>query len=335
MSTTPTAAVTLVPTGGTIAHLARGRLDLAEYGDYGTFMQGDALLQRVPEVRDIARVSVAAHAVLTGPRLGLDDLLELARRVQAVADDTRPDGIVITRGTSTLEETAYLLSLTLKTSIPVVLTAAIRPADGLSEDGSLNLVNAIRVAASPASRGHGVLVVMNDRIFAARDVTKGAGYRTDAFQSRELGPLGYADADGAVVFSHRHQRRHTVDTPFDARSINSTPRVDVVVSYVGADGALIDASVGAGAQGIVSAGFGSGKPTNAEDEALDRAILAGVAVVQSTRVGTGRVVRRALLASRGVIAGGDLLPWKARILLALGLTQTRDTEALGHMFDLY
>lgn len=325
--------VAVIPTGGTIAHLPRHRLDHAEYGDHGTFMEGEALLARIPELEGIARISLHSHRVLTGPRLGLDDLVAMARTVQSVADEHELSGIVITRGTSTLEETAYTLSLTINRSVPVVLTAAMRPADSLSEDGSLNLVNAVRTAASPEARDLGVVVLMNDRIFAARDVTKGAGYRTDAFVSRDLGPLGYADADGSIVIRHRHTVPHPTQSPFDASTLGSLPRVEVVVSYVGADGQLIDAAVSQGAAGIVSAGFGAGKPTAAEEAALDRAVAAGVVVVQSSRVGSGRVLRRESLSSRGIVAAGDLLPWKARILLALALTTTRDPDAIQELFD--
>ncbi|HYI67999.1 MAG TPA: asparaginase [Candidatus Limnocylindrales bacterium] len=325
----------LIPTGGTIAHVARDRLDLASYGDYGTFMQGHSLLERVPETASVADVTVADHEVLIGPRLGLDALLDLARAVQGVAESQAPDGIVITRGTSTLEETSFLLSLTLQTDVPVVLTAAIRPPTGLSEDGSLNFLNAVRVAASPRARGRGVLVVMNDAIFAPRDVTKAAGYRTNAFEARDLGPLGYADADGTVLFHHGHERPHTTSTEFVATSLGPLPRVDIVLSYVGADGALIDAAVAAGAAGIVSAGFGSGKATALEEDALDRALSKGIVVVQGSRVGSGRVIRRPVLAERGIVAAGDLLPWKARILLALALTQTQNPDALQDYFDRY
>ena len=164
------------------------------------------------------------------------------------------------------------LSLTVRRSVPIVLTAAMRPADSLSEDGSLNLVNAVRTAASAAARDLGVVVVMNDRIFAARDVTKGAGYRTDAFVSRDLGPLGYAEPDGTILIRHRHTQPSPTQSPFDASTLGSLPRVEVVVSYVGADGKLIDAAVSHGADGIVSAGFGAGKPTALEEAALDRAI---------------------------------------------------------------
>src|SRR5690606_35906081 len=160
------------------------------------------------------------------------------------------DGAVITHGTNTLEETAFFLDLVLASDMPVVLTGAMRPANALSSDGQLNLVNAIRVAASPESRGRGVLVALNDTVHAARFVTKGSTFRVDAFRSPDVGPLGYADADGTVVFYQAPRQRLHVDVP----ATEQLPRVDIVVSYSAADGALIDVSVAAGAAGIVSVG---------------------------------------------------------------------------------
>jgi L-asparaginase len=195
------------------------------------------------------------------------------------------------------------------------------------------VVNAIRVAADPAAEGRGVLVAMNDAIFGARDVTKGATYRLAAFQGRDAGPLGYADADGQVVWLHRTEKRHTTQTPFSVEGLESLPRVDVVVSYVGADGAMIDAAVAAGAKGIVSAGTGAGRPTPSEDEALDRAAGVGVVICQGSRVGSGRVVAAPALKRRGFVAAGDLQPWKARVLLQLALTVSTDMAEIQELFD--
>ncbi len=193
----------------------------------------------------------------------------------------------------------------------------------------------MRVAAAPESRGSGVLVVMNDRIYGARDLTKTATYRVEAFQGRDLGPLGFSDADGQVRYYHRSVKKHTVDTAFDVRDLGSLPRVDVVLSYVGADGAMIDASVGSGAKGIVSAATGAGRPTPAQDEAYDRAKEQGVMMCLSSRVGSGRVVRSPALRKRGFIAADNLQPWKAKVLLALALTVTDDPDELQRMFDEY
>src|SRR5262249_51536451 len=159
----------------------------------------------------------------------------------------------------------------LKTDKPVVLVGSMRPSSAISADGYLNVVNAVRVAADPSSRGRGCLVVMNDTIFSGRDVTKNSTYRVNAFQSRDLEPLGVADADGRVAYYHSPARKHTVQTELDVRSMQSLPRVDVVLSYVGANGVMIEAAANAGAKGIVSAATGAGRPTPAEDRAFDKA----------------------------------------------------------------
>jgi len=196
-------------------------------------------------------------------------------------------------------------------------------------------LNAVRVAAAPESRGCGVLVVMNDRIYGARDLTKTATYRVEAFQGRDLGPLGFSDADGRVRYYHRSVKKHTVATAFDVKELESLPRVDVVLSYVGADGGMIDASVASGAKGIVSAATGAGRPTPAQDQAFDRAKEQGVMMCLSSRVGSGRVVRSPSLTKRGFVAADNLQPWKARVLLALALTLTEDPAEMQLMFDDY
>jgi len=197
-------------------------------------------------------------------------------------------------------------------------------------------LNAIRVAADPKSHGCGSLVVMNDAIFNARDVTKNATYRVQAFQSRDLGPLGFADADGKVVYYHNPVRRHTFDTEFEIRGLTSLPRVDIVLSYVGADGAMIEAAAAAGARAIVSAATGAGRPTPAQDAAFDLVYKQkGVLMCLCSRISAGRVVRSPSLSKRGFVAADNLPPWKARILLSLALTRTSDAEDIQRMFDTY
>jgi L-asparaginase len=326
--------VALIFTGGTIDSVGTDRLDLAWYNEAGMRLDKGELIARVPELQQFARVEEVPFRRLSSHALTPKDLLDLNRTVHGLLEGGA-DGVVITHGTNTLEETAYFLTLTLKTHNPVVVVGAMRPSSGLSSDGYLNLLNAVRVAASPAARGRGVLVVLNDTIHAARDVTKTATYRVDTFQGRDLGPLGYADADRRVVFYHAPARPHTIATEFDVRALDDLPRVDVVLSYIGADGVMIDAAVAAGARGLVSAGTGAGRPTPAEEAALQRAHEQGVAIVQGTRVGSGRVVRSPGVTRRGWVAADNLQPWKAKMLLALSLTVTADPDALQRMFDTY
>jgi L-asparaginase len=264
------------------------------------------------------------------------DWLDLVPTIHSILEQCDVDGLVITHGTNTLEETAYFLNLTVKTDKPVVLVGAMRPSSAISADGYLNIISAVRTAAAPQSRGVGCLVVMNDTIFSARDVTKTATYRVDTFRSHDLGPLGYADADGKVIYYHRSLKRHTTDTEFDVRGVRSLPRVDIVLSYVGADGTMIDAAVKAGAKGVVSSSTGAGKPTPAEDAAFDAAYAQhGVLMCLCSRVGSGRVVRSPGLTKRGFVAADNLPPWKARILFALALAKTDNADDIQRMFDIY
>jgi L-asparaginase len=327
--------IALVLTGGTIDALGRDRLDLVSYIESGRRLDPSQLLAQVPELKSIAELQVVPFRRVAGHGWVEADWLNLVRTIHRLLEADEAHGVVVTHGTNTIEETAYFLNLTAKSDRAVILVGAMRPASAISADGWLNLVNAVRVAAAPGSRGRGALLVMNDRIYAARDVTKSATYRLEAFQGRDLGPLGYADADGGVVYFHRTEKLHTMATDFDVRDIPALPRVDVVISYVGADGAMIDAAVKAGARGIVSAATGAGWPTPAEEEALKRARDKGIVVCISSRVGSGRVVRTPGHIQRRWVTADDLPPWKARILLALALTRTDDLEEIQRCFDVY
>jgi L-asparaginase len=326
----------LIFTGGTIDSVGTDRLDLAWYIEAGKRLGDGELLQALPELATIAAVDEIPFRRLPSQALVDADWLELLRKIHAIFDQGQADGLVITHGTNTLEETAYFLNLTLKTDKPVVIVGSMRPASALSADGYLNVINAVRVAADPQSRGRGCLVVMNDTIFSARDVTKNATYRVQAFMSRDLGPLGYADADGKVIYYHQSTKRHTTQTEFDVRGLQALPRVDIVLSYVNADGVMIEAAAKAGANGIVSAATGAGRPTPAQDEAFDRVYREhGTIMCLCSRVAAGRVVRSPGLQRRGFVAGDNLPPWKARILLSLALSKTTNADDIQRMFDTY
>ncbi len=325
--------VAVVTTGGTIDSLGADRLDLAAYLETGRRLQPGELLDSVaPELATIARVTevpyerVAAHAMTDAYLAGLRDLVaEILAR-----GDT--DGVVVTHGTNTLEETAWLLHLTVPTDAPIVLTGAMRPASALSCDGPLNLVEAVRVAASPSARSLGVLVVMNDTIHGARDVTKTNTLRVDAFSSPMTGPVGRVDGDGRVVITSRPARATTLRGAYAGMDLRALSRVDVIVSHQGADGALIDAAAAAGARGIVSAGTGDGYPTPWQVEALERASAAGIAIVQASRTGSGRVPPLPALIARGWVPADDLIPWKARILLRVALAADEATPTIRARF---
>jgi L-asparaginase len=327
--------VALIFTGGTIDSVGTDRLDLAWYMEANQRLADGELVGRVPEIATVADVEEIPFRRLPSQAITDEDLAEMVSTIHGLAAGGRADGVVITHGTNTLEETAYFLHLVLKTDRPVVLVGAMRPSSAISADGYLNLLNGVRVAADPASVGMGVLVVLNDAIHSARDVTKTATYRVETFQGRDLGPLGYADNDGRAMYYHRAARPHTTATEFDLAELGALPRVDVVVSYLGADGTMIDAAVAAGAKGIVSAGTGAGRPTPGELEALARAASAGVVVAQGTRVGSGRSVRSPGLEAKGWVATDNLQPWKARLLLRLALARTSDPDEIQRIFDTY
>ena len=328
--------VAVIITGGTIDSVGRDRLDLAWYSEAGKRLSDGEMLAQLPELKAIAEVREIPFRRLPSHALVDKDWLDLVRTLHSIFDQDGADGVVITHGTNTIEETAYFLNLTLKTDRPVVLVGSMRPPSAISADGYLNLVNAVKVAADPDSCGRGCLLVMNDTIFNGRNVTKNATYRVEAFQSRDLGPLGYADADGKIAYYHTPVRKHTVDTEFNVRNLQSLPRVDVVVSYVGADGRMIEAAAAAGAKGIVSAGTGAGRPTPAEEKAFDRMFEEhGMIMCLCSRVASGRVVRSPGLTKRGFVAGDNLPPWKARLLLSLALTKTTHADDIQRMFDTY
>lgn len=327
--------IAFIGTGGTIASLGLDPLDIVFYGEQKNMLHAADILAAVPEAAEVADVVAVPFANIPSPAVGFAEwrgLVELCSRV--VSDDPEIAGLVIGHGTATLEETAYFLNLTLKIAQPVVIVGSQRPLSGLSSDAKLNLVNAIRVAASPQSAGRGVMVLLNDEIHAAREVTKTATFRLQTFRTPDFGILGYVDGD-TVAYYRSAERKTSPHTEFDIRSLDALPRVDISYAYAGADGADIDAYVAAGAKGIVSAGFAPGIVTPQQLEALQRARVAGVVVMQSTRAGSGIVHRGKRLTELGFLTADNLNPQKARLLLALALTVTDDPDAIMRIFSTY
>jgi L-asparaginase len=328
--------VTVVGSGGTVSFEGRHSLDLVEYLDYARRQHVDELLARFPELPDAAEIRSVDYRAISSSGIAPSDWLALNEVVHEVAGaDPAPDGIVVTHGTATLEETVYFLGLTVKVPQTVVVIGAQRPSNALASDAGMNLLNAVRVAGSPETRGLGALTVLNDEIQAARDVTKTSTFRLQTFRSPDTGPLGYADPDGRVVVYRRPTRRHAPDTEFDVRGRTELPRVDIVYSYAGADAAAIDAFVAAGAEAIVVAGVPPGLPTPAQRTALEGARERGVIVVQSSRGGSGRVAQRTVLTEHGIVAADNLNPQKARVLAMLALTVTREPREIERIFATY
>ena len=327
--------VAAIGTGGTISSIGRDSLDVLDYPDFGRKMDVAEAVGRYGEIATLADILLIPFRSVGSTDIGPKEWLELAHLIDKTARD-RPDlaGFIITHGTATLEETAYFLNLVLKTNKTVVLVGAQRPASALSSDAGMNLVSAVRVAIAEPARGLGVLVCMNDEVQSAREVSKTSTYRLQTFRSPDFGALGHVDGDGVHIYRNP-ARHHAPDTEFDVSSLTELPRVDIVYSYGGADGTAVDAFVAKGARGIVAAGLAPGIPTRSEREALQRAAASGVVIVQTSRAGSGRVAPRRYLREAGIVAGDNLNPQKARLLLALALTRTNDIEEIGRMFARY
>src|ERR1700686_1730577 len=258
---TPLPRIAVIGTGGTISSLGSSSLDVLDYPDFGQKLSCEALLDRFPETRLVADPAPDTFRQVGSTAVGLADWLELRDLIhRTVRADPAIAGFVIPHGTATLEETAFFLNLPLGVAQPVVLVGAQRPASALGTDAGTNLVNALEVAGCPEARGTGVLVVMNNEIHPARDVVKTSTYRVQTFRSLDYGALGHVDGDGPH-FYRAPLKAHMPETPFAARELAALPRVDIIYSYAGADGDLIDAAVRAGARGLVSAGFAPGTPS--------------------------------------------------------------------------
>lgn len=327
--------VAVIGAGGTISYRARSPLDLFEYADGGSIQTAAELVESLPATpADLDLVPVAFRA-LSSTRLAPSDWLELNRLIYDVATGPLdPDGLVLTHGTATLEETAYFLDLAMKIETPLVIVGAQRPSGSVSSDGSLNLINACRAAAALETRGLGVMVLLNDEVHAARDVTKTSTWRVDAFRSPGTGPLGYADPDRVVIY-RRPGRRHTIHTEFDPRGVSELPRVDIAYSYAGADGTAIEAFRRAGARAIVVASLPPARLTPGEFRAAAEACESGITVILSTRAGSGRVIRSEALRHARFVAADDLNPQKARVLAALALTRAANADEIQAIFDTY
>lgn len=324
--------VVILATGGTIAGSAAGSTN-AQYdaGQLGV----DILIKTVPEIQDIANIKGEQVANISSNNMTNEIWLKLAKRVNELLKSGDADGIVITHGTDTLEETAYFLNLVVKSDKPVVLVGAMRSATSMSADGPLNLYNAVSVAADKSSAGNGVLVVLNDEIHAAREVTKTDTSSVDTFKSRNTGQIGRVYY-GKVVYTAKNLKKHTKNSVFDVSKLDTLPRVDIVYSHANDYGDIVEHLVKMGSKGIVHAGTGNGSIHNDVMVMLKAAQDSGVRVVRSSIVGSGFIDPSKKMDHDGkFILGGDLNPQKARILLMLGLTKTDDVKELQKYFREY
>jgi len=326
--------VTILATGGTIA--GTGASSTTTIGYTAATVGVQSLIQAVPEIAKVANVTGEQVFQIASENISDAQWLQLAKRVNVLLAQPNVDGIVITHGTDTLEETAYFLNLVVKSKKPVVVVGSMRPSTALSADGPINLYNAVRLAGTPEAAGRGVLVAMNDQVHAARDVTKANTTTADTFRTSELGVIGYIQG-GKPFFYREVSRKHTVDTEFDIAKLDALPQVDVAYAYANVGDVAVNALVAAGAKGLVHAGVGNGSLPARTKPALVKARKEGVVIVRASRVGQGIVARNGEADDDALdfVVADTLSPQKARILLMLALTRTASTREIQRMFYTY
>jgi len=325
--------IVILATGGTIA-------GAAATGTQSGYKSGavtiDAMIAAVPTIRDMANVKGEQISNVGSQDMSFDIMLKLAKRINELLPGNDVDGVVVTHGTDTMEETAFFLNLVVKSDKPVVMVGSMRPSTAVSADGPLNLYNAIGVATDPNAKGRGVLVVMNDWIQAAHSLTKTSTTAVQTFMSPLRGLVGVA-AYGKNDFYNTPVWKHTTSSEFDVSGVSKLPRVDILFACTDMPADLIDASVANGAKGIVIAGVGNGNMNKASLDAAASAVKKGVVVVRSSRVPTGNVGRNVEVNDDelGLIASDELNPQKARILLALALLKERSKQEIQNLFYSY
>jgi L-asparaginase len=325
--------IVVLATGGTIA-------GAAATGTQSGYTSGqvtiDAMLDSVKGIRDLANLKGEQVANVGSQDMSFDIMLKLAKRANQLLSTPDVDGIVITHGTDTMEETAFFLNLTIKSEKPVVMVGSMRPSTAVSADGPLNLYDAVAVAADPKAKGRGVLVVMNDWIQAAHSLTKTSTTAVQTFMSPLRGLVGVS-AYGKNDFYNSPQWKHTTASEFDIANVTKMPRVDIIFGDADMSPDLIDCSVNNGAKGIVIAGVGNGNMNKASMDAAARAVQKGVIVVRSSRVPTGSVGRNVEVKDDelGFVASDELNPQKSRILLSLALLKQRTAAQIQELFYAY
>jgi len=325
--------IVILATGGTIAGTARSASD-SSYSP-SKVMVND-IIASVPEIANIANITGEQFSQIASQNMNNEFWLKLSKRVNELASKSSVDAIVITHGTDTMEETAYFLNLTVDTKKPIILVGSMRPSTSISADGPINLFNAVAVAASKNAREKGVLLILNDRIYAARDVTKVNTTNASAFESPNFGPIGHV-IYGKSEFYYTPTRIHTYNSVFDIRKLKSLPKVEIIYSYTNQNANFIVDLVKSGTAGIVGAGVGDG---NFYQDVLDKLIFAsknGVKIVRSSRNGAGFVVPNSEINDDEYkfITADNLNPQKARILLMLSLTKTDDYKKIREYFKKY
>ncbi|EAJ4784897.1 type II asparaginase [Campylobacter jejuni] len=324
--------IAILGTGGTIA----GFIDstIATTGYTAGAIDIDVLIKAVPQIRDLADISWEQIANIDSSNMCDEIWLRLAKKIAKLFAEGI-DGVVITHGTDTMEETAYFLNLTIKSDKPVVLVGAMRPSTAISADGPKNLYNAVALAANKEAKNKGVMVAINDKILSARGVVKTHSLNVDAFSSPDFGDLGYI-VDGKVFFYNNVTKAHTKNAPFDVSKLTSLPKVDILYSYSNdGSGVAAKAFFENGTKGIVVAGSGAGSIHKNQKDVLKELLKKGLKVVVSSRVVAGCVAVSDSDEKLGFISAEDLNPQKARVLLILALTKTSDPKKIQEYFLKY
>lgn len=325
--------IVILATGGTIAGTAASQ---TEAGYRSGAVGVEILIRAVPQLEDIADIRGEQIASIGSQDMNDEVWLKLAKRANELLASKDVDGIVITHGTDTLEETAYFLHLVVKSDKPVVMTGSMRPSTAMSADGPLNIYNAVAVAADPEARGHGVLVTVDDDVHSAHDIVKTHTTDVGSFSSGEPGLVG-AVLFGAVTWYRTPAQVHTKNSEFGIDEAASLPRVDIIHAHANMSPDLITAAAANGAGGIVIAGVGDGNMTAPALEAVKQVVARGVVVVRSSRV-NGGIVRRNIEVNDdeiGTVASMELNPPKARVLLQLALLKSSDSKAIQEYFNRY
>lgn len=322
--------ILVMGTGGTIA----GKGEEGVTGHYKSAqVKINNLIEEIPYIKSIANVECEDVFTIDSCDLTIENLKHLANHINEASERENVDGIVVTHGTDTMEETAYFLNLTLKTKKPVVLTGSIRPGTAISADGPLNLYQSIALASSKEAKDKGVLICFNDAIYSARDVSKVNTFRSQAFGSKDLGCIGYMQYDKPFFYTST-VKKHTTETEFNTKNISKFPKVEIVYFYTDADPKILKCAA-ENADGIVIAGAGCGGINSEMNKIVKELIKKGFPVVRSSRIGNGLVTfDEEEVETQGVYAN-NLNPQKARILLTVALTITKDLHEIQKIFNIY
>ena len=326
--------IKILATGGTIAGAQAGPSD---YGYKSATFNVEDLIKAVPTLKDIANISGEQVANIGSQDMNDEVWLKLANRINEVLKSKDVDGVVITHGTDTMEETAFFLNLVVKSEKPVVLVGSMRPATAVGADGPANLYNAVAVAADKKANDRGVLVVMNDEIHSGRNVEKMNTTNVETMASPERGPEGLINS-GKIAWFDKTSKPHTTDSDFTVKGKENLPRVDIVYAHANMSPDIIDSAVKSGAKGIVIAGVGDGNMTKETLADLEKHVKKeGLLVVRSTRLPTGLVLRNNEVDDdkSGFVASGEFNPAKSRVLAQLALMKTHDPKEVQKMFSKY